>query len=132
MSATRLLFVAVLIALIITEVTATRKSPGGGKVPLGVSRASVKKSLANKHLAGPKVASNPRQEELEKKLQKAKKKLEKIDTTAKNGDSNDNYQKNSVMKKNEIKITESIEPVLEPKRTVKLKDLLKMKRSLEK
>lgn len=130
MGAVSLLLIGVLLVLIGTEVAATRKTPGGGKVPLGVSRASVKKSLANKHLAGPTVALNPRQEEVEKKLQKAKKRLQQIDKTVKNGDSGDKYQVNS-KEKNE-KIAESVEPATESKRTIKLKDLLKIKRSLEK
>ena len=131
MGAVSLLFIGVLLILIGTEVAATRKTPGGGKVPLGVSRASVKKSLANKHLAGPTVTLNPRQEEVEKKLQKAMKKLQQIDKAVKNGDSGDKYQVNS-KKKNEIKTAESVEPAAEPKRAIKLKDLLKIKRSLEK
>jgi len=125
MSFIRLLLVAALFTLMLSPLVATRNSPGGGKVPLGVSRASVKKSLANKHLAGPKTTLNPRQEEVEKKLQKAKKKLQQIDLNG--GDAKEKYSENSRTKKNEL--TESIEPLFEEKRKVTLKDLLRMKRS---
>jgi hypothetical protein len=113
------------------SISSTRKTHGGGKVPLGVSRASMKKSLANKHLAGPKVAVNPRQEELEKKLQKAKKKLQQIDVPENIGEkSNVKSRKNSPQIKDEINIKEkTMEPVVESRQKVTLKELLKMKRS---